>query len=304
MNKKITIWIAIIILLLIVVFFVQKNNNKPAVVTTPPTTAMNTVTYSCDNNKSILAEFYSGTANQTPQPGQPPMPTGTVHLTLPDGSMMTLNQTISADGGKYQNADGSFVFWSKGNGAMVLQNNEQKDYTGCIVIAPNPTNQDLPQTYSNSKYGFSIRLPQGYTTDASYVYNMTPTKTFNGVKFTIPASLATGTNLGSDTYISVETNPSSQTCTADTFLDGSNIVAKTMTENGTDYSVASSTGAGAGNRYEETVYSIPGTNPCIAVRYFIHYSVIENYPPGTVTAFDEQSLINQFDTIRKTLTLN
>ncbi|HVS79986.1 MAG TPA: hypothetical protein VHF05_03315, partial [Candidatus Paceibacterota bacterium] len=80
--------------------------------------------------------------------------------------------------------------------------------------------------------------------------------------------------------------------------------AKTITENGTDYSVASSTGAGAGNRYEETVYALPGTNPCVGVRYFVHYGVIENYPAGAVKEFDRQSLLSTFDSMRKTLILN
>jgi hypothetical protein len=70
------------------------------------------------------------------------------------------------------------------------------------------------------------------------------------------------------------------------------------------YSVASSTGAAAGNRYDETVYALPGTNPCIAVRYFIHYGVIENYPAGTVRAFDEAALRSEFDAIRRTLINN
>jgi hypothetical protein len=68
--------------------------------------------------------------------------------------------------------------------------------------------------------------------------------------------------------------------------------------------VASTTGAAAGNRYEETVYAIPGTNPCVAVRYFVHYGVIENYPPGTVRQFDKQALLDQFDRIRRTLVVN
>ena len=69
------------------------------------------------------------------------------------------------------------------------------------------------------------------------------------------------------------------------------------------YSVASSTGAAAGNRYEETVYALPGTNHCIAVRYFIHYGVIENYPVGLVREFDKKSLLKEFDTIRRTLNI-
>ncbi|MEP2120256.1 hypothetical protein, partial [Bauldia litoralis] len=73
------------------------------------------------------------------------------------------------------------------------------------------------------------------------------------------------------------------------------------TEYGTDYSVASLSDAGAGNLYDETVYALVGTSPCLAVRTFIHSTNLANYDPGTITAFDEGALTAQFDAIRKTL---
>lgn len=135
-----------------------------------------------------------------------------------------------------------------------------------------PINTDLPQAYSNNALGFSIHLPADYTISEDV----------SVIKFTIPASVATGTNLSTDTYLSVERLSEDSSC-----------------------SNASTTGAAAGNRYEETVYALPNTSAsrrtCIAIRYFIHYGVIENYPVGTVREFDKQSLLAQFDAIRRTL---
>lgn len=186
---------------------------------------------------------------------------------------------------------------------MVLENGAEKNYTGCIAVASNPVG-DLPQIYSNSTDGFSIRLPAGYATGESYKYQeLGPKKDISGIKFTIATSTATGTNLASDSYLSVEQIPKVTDCKAALFLDPQQVATSTLTDNGVDYSVASSTGAGAGNRYEETVYALPGTNPCTAVRYFIHYGVIENYPAGTVQQFDQQSLLATFDAIRRTLTI-
>jgi len=47
---------------------------------------------------------------------------------------MTLKQTISADGARYVSADESFVFWNKGNGAIVQENGQDSGtYANCIV---------------------------------------------------------------------------------------------------------------------------------------------------------------------------
>ena len=77
----------------------------------------------------------------------------------------------------------------------------------------------------------------------------------------------------------------------------------TETTASSTYSAASSTGAAAGNRYEESVYAIAGSNPCTAVRYYIHYAAIENFEPGVVREFDRATLLAAFDTIRASLLL-
>jgi membrane-bound inhibitor of C-type lysozyme len=259
------------------------------------------IKYFCNDGKSMEVKYYQGTSTPEVVPGQPPTPTGSVDLSLSDGRQMTLPQTISGSGIRYANGDESFVFFSKGNGALVLENNLQT-YFGCIAIANDLGG--LPQTYENGSSGFSVRYPSGYILNTNYFYQeLGPGKDIGGVSFKIATSLANGTNLGSDSYVSVEEISQTTNCTASLFLDKGNVDLpdKTITENGTTYSFASSTGAGAGNRYEERVFAIPGTNPCIAVRYFIHYGVFENYPLGTIERFNEQSLLDQFDSIRQTL---
>ncbi len=154
-----------------------------------------------------------------------------------------------------------------------------------------PVTGGLTELYNNPKAGFTINYPKGYSVND---------ENLNQVKFTIPPTITVNTNLGTDSYLSVEKVASAKTCSAKTFFD-TTIQASSMTDNGVTYSVASSTDAGAGNRYEKTVYAIPGSTPCLAVVYLIHYSVIENYPAGTVQAFDKLGLLNQFDQIRRSL---
>ncbi len=260
-----------------------------------------TVSYVCNEGRAIVAAYYQGEANPSIDPDMPPTPGGSVSLALSDGRAMTLLQTISASGIRYANADESFVFWSKGNGALVLENNEEKSYIGCIEVVLDPGT--LPQVYESGAQGFSLRYPTGFVVDEAYRYQaFGPGKDIGGVKFTIAPSIAQGTNLSDDSYVSVEQIPQARDCTAELFLD-QKASAQIVIDGEMTYLVASSTDAAAGNRYEETVYALPGTNPCIAVRYFIHYGVFENYEPGMVVRFDQSALLAQFDAIRRTLVI-
>lgn len=260
-----------------------------------------TVTYLCAKGKGIVASFYDGSSTPATSPDQPPKPGGSVALTLSTGEKKVLAQTISADGGRYANPDESFVFWGKGNSALVLENGKEENYIGCIVVAP--TDASLPIAYANSGAHFSIRLPEGYGIDEKYQYQeLGPGREIPGVRFTIPPTVATGTNLAADSYLSVEEvslASTTSTCSASLFLDG--VKPQVIKDVGVTYSIGATLGAGAGNRYEEVAFAIQGTNPCIAVRYFIHSGVFENYPAGSVKAFDEKALVAQFDAIRHSL---
>jgi len=94
---------------------------------------INTVSYTCQAGKVIIAKYYQG-ENKPVAPGQPPIPGGSVGLELGDGRSTTLPQTISADGGRYANANESLVFWSKGNTAFITENNPNNmTYKNCVV---------------------------------------------------------------------------------------------------------------------------------------------------------------------------
>ncbi|MGC9602520.1 MAG: MliC family protein [Minisyncoccia bacterium] len=272
------------------------------------------VTYACDANKTIVATYYSGPSLPVPVGStMPPAPNGSVALTLGDGRAMTLPQTISGSGIRYANADESLVFWSKGNTAFITEGlpaqagvatSSVQTFANCVVLS-DISGQDSWNFFASSTLGYSIKYPQGYTMTAPYDYQeLGPGKDIAGVKFTIDPAIATGTNLSRDSYVSVEQLPNDAAdCTAGLFLDDQHISTSTLTDNGVTYSVAVSNGAGAGNLYSETVYAIPGSSACTAVRYFIHSSEIGNYPPGMVVAFDKQTLLNQFDAIRRSLVL-
>lgn len=162
--------------------------------------------------------------------------------------------------------------------------------------------EEVWNTYASSTLGLSVQYPPSYTADAHYTYTEFPGKPINGIKFTVSATMATGTNLGSDSGVSVEWLPRAKKCTADIYLQA-NVKAQKVTENGIDYSLATSSGAAAGNLYDEVVYALATSSPCTAVRYFIHSNNIANYPAGTVTEFNRTTLLADFDRIRASLVL-
>lgn len=123
------------------------------------------------------------------------------------------------------------------------------------------------ELYTNKTIGFSAIIPKGFTT----------VEATTTVKFIIPKELATGTNLSNDSYIAVE--------------------------RGTKCEDVALNDAGAGNRYEEKFYIIPGSSPCLVAHYFIHYTAFENYPAGSIKEFDKSAIISLFNSIRKTIKL-
>lgn len=247
------------------------------------------VSYICDAGKTISASLYKG-KDKPGTPNEPPVPGGYATVVLSDGRTFELTQTVSADGGRYATRDESFVFWDKGNKALILENRGQEE---CIKTAGDPGN--LPLIFADSDWGFSIRYATG-----------TPTMDPGGVYFRVDPRIASGTNLSSDTSLVVaQLNPADpgavRACEAKSFLTEGRGTSTRYSEGSVVYSYATSSGAAAGNRYEEVVYALSDTNPCTAIRYFIHYGAIENYPPGVVKEFDRNALLAQFDAMRKTL---
>ncbi len=163
------------------------------------------------------------------------------------------------------------------------------------------TTEPEVQNYTNDVIGVSVKYPTGFTLNPTWQNtSVVPTKPISGIQFTIPASMATGTNLAEDTYVSIEQLPRAKSCTGDIFM-AQTVKPHDMVDNGVTYSVASSTDAAVGNRYEETVWAIKGSSPCTAVRYHVHYGAYENYPPGTIVEFNKTALLNAFDQVRRSV---
>jgi len=171
---------------------------------------------------------------------------------------------------------------------------------------PSYSPEDTPSMNTYATSTFSITYPSTYAVDDTYAYDQFEGKPIAGLKFSVPLAMTEGTNLSSDSGVSVEWLPRAKNCTGDIYIPA-NAKAFELTVGTTTYSVATTSGAAAGNIYEEEVYAIKGSSPCTAVRYYIHSGNIMNYPQageGAVSEFDRAALTRAFDEIHSSLILN
>jgi len=170
-----------------------------------------------------------------------------------------------------------------------------------IVISVKPAVPKSWKTFADEKHGFAISYPGNWRVDPGYVYNGFD-HDIHGVAFFVPEGQTRGTNLSpSWTGVTVE-HVDAAKCDATKFLPDPQDL-KTLNNAGHLWSTANMTDAGAGNFYDIAVFALPGTKPCLAVRYTIHSTNIGNYDPGTVKEFDRDGLIRTFAKIRHTLVL-
>jgi membrane-bound inhibitor of C-type lysozyme len=203
-----------------------------------------------------------------------------VELTLKDGSMMTLPQTISGSGIRYE--EGSTTLVGKGDNAFLTQKGSTT-YTNC-VDGSQSSNQNI-NTYTDAGKTFSFSYPDqfvlsggeiGFGQDWSYD---TPDLGLLLAVVNIPRSILPGTNFGEAKFsvgTSVDPNALKNCLTSDFARPGS---ATEVSLNGQQFTKIIFTDVGAGNYYDVTSYRTIYNNQCYVVEEMIHSSNIENYSP-------------------------
>jgi len=175
--KKNFVFIFPIIIILIVAGILYFSNNLKVNKTTLPSPSLSLsassspvalAAYICSGNRTISAAFYKGEARPV-KPGEPPIPSGSVKIILSDGRNFDLPQTISADGSRYANSDESFVFWSKGDSALVLENGAEKNYTLCVVPAEEAIKVISPNGGETWSKGQKVRITWSVAKEIKFV---------------------------------------------------------------------------------------------------------------------------------------
>lgn len=171
---------------------------------------------------------------------------------------------------------------------------------GSSTSAASTTVSKGGQSYANTVFSFSAFVPEGFSINESYFnYTLGPGRDIPGISFTIPADMAAGTNLSADTRMSVEVLSRAACVPADFIPTTSKGTPITVGAN--SYRYASSADAGAGNRYDESIYVSKLRETCYGVRFFIHSTALENYEPGTRKAFDREAVTAKFKEIMASL---
>jgi membrane-bound inhibitor of C-type lysozyme len=107
-------------------------NSGPPLKAPSPDDPISTVRYQCQQNKTMVADFYDG--KSTVGPDGRPIPGGRVLVQLSDGRKFSLPQTLSGSGIRYADSSESMVFWSKGDTAFVEEGpNKAVTYRDCVA---------------------------------------------------------------------------------------------------------------------------------------------------------------------------
>lgn len=170
---------------------------------------------------------------------------------------------------------------------------------GCVKTALAPVSPvEVPesnfQIYHNETYGFEFIYP----TELAFVTPIYSSLENKIVQLQTVQNKYPGTNFG-DAAISVSATyaKSLAECLKFPLNDGGRFT-ETVTIHGTEYSVASSTGAGAGNFYESAAYrTLSGGQTCIELTRTIHTMNIGNYTPGTTTEVDKRPISDMLEAV-------
>jgi hypothetical protein len=154
---------------------------------------------------------------------------------------------------------------------------------------------------NNTAGGFSIAYPLDFDTQDNYLATSSTdwrldANGVSGIKYftlTVPRAFEPQTNFADATLTvgASGNNTAAAQCLALDASGGPATATSSITINGINFIVFTSTGAGAGNYYETTSYRTLHAGKCYAVEYTVHSGQIANYPSSyNLQPFNEQQI--------------
>ena len=282
-ENKLLIVVGLFVVALIALFYIEKTTKTVSVVQTPAPITVNAVSYYC--TEGTLKAVYG--KNE-------------VSVTFPDGHALSLPQSISADGGRYES--GTIVFWNKGDNAFITEG-DKTTFSNCVT--GNQTSSGDLNTYTDPSKLFSFTYPSqfnlsggdgSYTMDWSAAGNGSLGMLFT--KISIPKSFLPSTNFGEAKFtVGASADPSAvKNCLL--IENGSKVKNPKVMIGNTAFSEITLSDAGAGNFYETTSYRTVRDGECYAVEYTIHSTNIGNYSPDQgIKEFDKTKITSVLENI-------
>jgi membrane-bound inhibitor of C-type lysozyme len=222
--------------------------------------------------------------------------TSSVELTLKDGKVVTLSQTISASGIRYEK--GTMAFISKGDDAFVMEK-DKITYTNCVA-GNQATTQDT-STFTDQEKTFSFSHPNQFVLsggELGYSPNWSYNSSSSGMILavvSIPQKFMPKTNFGEAKFtVSTSDDPTEvKNCLKSNYGEFGTTTKVTIGDR--NFTKITFTDVGAGNYYDITSYRTVYNGQCYAVEGVIHSMNIGNYTPDRG--------IKQFDRLKINLML-
>ncbi len=175
---------------------------------------------------------------------------------------------------------------------------------GCNQLPSTPSGDmtSTLQSYRNGTYGFTFTYPS----TMEFVTPSYPLLQDKIVQLSIPQTGYPKTNFGDAAFsVSASYAKTLSACLAANTPQNSDGFKKEAEINGTTFYFTKGAGAGAGNRYDSTIYrTLVGGQTCLELNETIHTTNIANYPSGTVTEIDKNVVQARLDAILNSFTLN
>ena len=231
---------------------------------------------------------------------------------IPDGGWGYIPMQIKGLDGSIlcpQSADSECIFWrgvlpsSQDYFLTLTPNGDVPEFI--MRVAINPPGKDAQYfQYNNPATGLSLTYPDTFAPAIPVVGNY-KTEPELALHF-IDTGTYEKTNL-SEAYLFISSTPDSKvlaTCAAPNQSGGApEQFVDNAVVNGFTFVHSTSEGAGAGNYYEQEIYRMVNKKICYEVIYFTHSTNIGNYPPGVVTEFDRDALMQKFYSVFSTFTI-
>lgn len=167
------------------------------------------------------------------------------------------------------------------------------------------TAADSTKSYKD-RHGFSLRIPSTASVETDTQENgqldMIPDA---AVVVSLNPNEFKGTNLGNASVsVGVSIDPTIvAACSADKLAQGEKPAGSEML-GGVKFTRFTFEDAGAGNRYNSTVYRTTSGGNCYEVVEFLHWAPIENFSPGSVKEFDRAKIEAELHAIARSFALS